>query len=688
MKKINLSILWHFHQPSYLILEPDKEYFFFPWTFLHSIREYYDMGRILLDSPENVKVSFNITPILWFQIKKYIEGNFFDKWIEIYKKRPEDMEEDEKIFILRNFFSLNYENQIFPYERYKYLFMKRGSILGLEEKVKYFSNDELRDISFYFLFSSFSEIIKEENEILKEFSNKRKNFSEEDKKILLKIALDTIKEVEKIYKKLIYSKKIEITTSPFSHPILPLLIDSNSFEKSTPHLKDKKIKFSNLKDAEKQIDTAISFFKKDFNLEIKGIWPPEGSICENTLNLLIKKGILYTFSCENVLSKSIGEELRMKEFVKKELYKPYVFKGKDGEITIFFRDREISDRIGFVYKNYNEDEAINDFLNYLKKIKDIDENLWVSIILDGENPWPYYKKGGILFLKKFYEVLSKKDFINFSFFEEGINFNDKRELRKIHPGSWIRGDFLTWMGDEEKNEGWEILKKVREDLKEKIFENEKSFLSMFFSEGSDFFWWLGYDNPTFYAPEFDFLFREHLKNVYRNLNIPYPLFLEKPIKGKAYRIYIKKPTGYVYPIIDGKITNFYEWANGGVIPLSINKKSILESLYYGWDEKGNLCLRIDGIKNMEEIINEGFKIIIGMESEKREIFISISKKELIKKGEIDGEIKVSKIIETKLNFPGEKIYLFLCLENKIFERYPENGFYLLEKEETEWYDFA
>ncbi|MEO0231863.1 MAG: glycoside hydrolase family 57 protein [candidate division WOR-3 bacterium] len=692
MKKINLSILWHFHQPSYLCIEPEREYFFFPWVFLHSVREYYDMGRILLDSPENVKVTFNITPTLWYQIKKYIKGEFFDKWIEIYKKRPEDMDEEEKIFVLRNFFSLNYENQIFPYERYRYLLTKRGSVLGLEEKVKYFSNDEIRDICFYFLFSSFSEILKEENKILKEFLNKKKNFSEEDKEILLKIALETIKEVERIYKDLIFLKKVEITTSPFSHPILPLLIDSNSFEKSTPHLKNKKVEFSNKEDADRQIKMGLSYIEKEFNIKIKGIWPPEGAICENTLNLFIKNGIIFTFSCENVLSKSIKEELRLKDYVKRELYKPYLYKGSDGEIVVFFRDREISDRIGFVYKNYNEDDAINDFLNYLRKLKDGEEDFWVSVILDGENPWPYYKKGGILFLKKFYEALSKKDFIKFSFFEEGVLFEDKKSLRKIHPGSWIRGEFTTWMGDEEKNEGWEILKKVREDLKEKVYENEKSLFSMIFSEGSDFFWWLGYDNPTFYATEFDILFREHLKNVYRNLRLEYPLFLEKSIKGKAYRIYLKKPTGYVYPVIDGKITNFYEWANAGIIPLSKNKKSLLKYLYYGWDKDGNLCIRVDGIKDIEEIINEGYKIIAGIESEKGEIFVSISSKELIKRekieDEIRGEIKISKLLEAKLKFAGKNIYLFLCLENKFFERYPEAGFYLLEKEEEEWVDFV
>ncbi len=692
MKKINLSILWHFHQPSYLCLEPEGGYFFFPWTLLHSIREYYDMGRILLDSPENVKVTFNITPILWYQIKKYLEGKVFDKWIEIYKKNPQNMEEEEKIFVLRNFFSLNYENQIFPYDRYKYLLIKRGSVLGLEEKVKYFSNDEIRDICFYFLFSSFSEILKEENEILKEFLNKKKNFTEEDKEVLLKIAFETLSEVEKIYKKLISLKKVEITTSPFSHPILPLLIDSTSFERSTPHLKDKSAKFSNKEDAERQIKMGISFIENEFDIKIKGIWPPEGAICENTLNLFIKNGIIFTFSCESVLSKSLKEELRGKDYIKKELYKPYLYRQEDGEITVFFRDREISDRIGFVYKNYNEDDAINDFLNYLRKLKDTGEDLWVSVILDGENPWCYYKKGGILFLKKFYEVLSKKDFIKFSFFEEGTLFEDKKNLKEVHPGSWIRGEFTTWMGDEEKNKGWEILKKVREDLKEKVYENEKSLLSMIFSEGSDFFWWLGYDNPTFYAPEFDILFREHLKNVYINLNFEYPLFLERSIKGKAYRIYLKKPTGYVYPSIDGKITNFYEWANAGIIPLSKNKKSFLKYLYYGWDEDDNLCIRIDGIKSIEDIINENYKIIIGIESEEGGIFVSISKEEFIKREsigkEIKGEIKISKIIEAKVKFEEENIYLFLCLENKFFERYPEVGFYLLEKEEKEWVDFV
>lgn len=679
MKKINLSILWHFHQPSYLLYEPSKKYFFFPWVFVHAIREYYDMGKILLSAPPEVKVSFNITPTLWLQIKEYLKEDFSDKWIEIFKKNPSFMENEEKIFVLRNFFSVNYEKQIFPYERYKFLFMKRGGVLGLEEKIKYFSDNELRDIQFYFIYSNISEIKKEENEILKEMGKKRENYTEEDKEEILKICFEIIKETEEIYKNLIKLKKIELTTTPFSHPIMPLIINSSVFFESSPHLKDKGVQFSYPEDAEKQIDFALDFMKKEFDYDIKGIWPSEGGVSDDTLSIFIKKGILFTMTDEGILERSLNIPLREKEFVKKELYKPYIYENEKGEIVLFFRDREISDRIGFVYKNLKPEIALSNFIDYIKRLRDLNEDLWISIILDGENPWVHYEKGGIIFLKKLYESLSKLDFLKFSFFEEGISFKNKGNLKKIHPGSWIKSDFTTWMGDEEKNEGWKVLKRVREDLKDEVFKNEKSLFSLLFAEGSDFFWWLGYDNPTFYAPEFDILFREHLKNVYKNLKKEYPVFLEEPVKKIIHKNFLKLPSGYVYPVIDGRITNFYEWANAGIINLYRSEKDVIKFIYFGWDEKGDFCLRIDGIKSFKELFEEGFIIFICFKTDERERIYKFDKKE--KPEGID--FKIDKIFEMKLKIE-DIIYLFLVIENKIILRYPEYGYYLIEKKEKDF----
>ncbi|MEN3044138.1 MAG: glycoside hydrolase family 57 protein [Candidatus Hydrothermales bacterium] len=681
MKEINLSILWHFHQPSYLLLEPEGEYFFFPWVFLHSIREYYDMGKILKETSSNVKVSFNITPTLWYQINKYREKKSFCKWLKIFEKNPSFMSEEEKIFVLRNFFSVNYEKQILPYDRYRYLFIKRGGIFELEKKVKYFSNKEINDIMFYFIYSNVSEIKKEENEILKELARKKENYTEEEKKELLNICFSILDELVKIYKNLIEEKKVELTTTPFSHPIMPLIINSNSFSISSPHLADRKVDFSFPEDAELHVDLALSFMKREFKREIKGLWPSEGSVSDETLEIFIKKKILFTMTDEGILERSINLPLREKpEDVRDDLYKPYLYRGKNGEILLFFRDRILSDKIGFVYKNLRPEDAVNDFVNYLERLRTKGKNLWVSVILDGENPWVYYERGGIPFLRRFYEVLSNKDYLNFSFFEEATFFKERGFLERIHPGSWIRSEFTTWMGDDEKNEGWIVLKKVKDDLKEDVKLNEKSFYSLLFAEGSDFFWWLGYDNPTFYAPEFDVLFREHLKNVYRNLGKKYPEFLENPIKKEIHRFFVKNISGFLYPVIDGKITNFYEWANAGIINLDIDGKSLLRYLYFGWDEEGNFCLRIDAKRNFKELLEEGFKILIAIKTLNFEKILKFDKD----RGENSSFYCADKIFEVVVKNLYNNIYLFLMLENKSFARYPIYGYYLIEKKEEDY----
>lgn len=706
---LHVAFVWHMHQPLYKNLIGGET--ILPWVRLHAIKDYLDMVQFLQDF-SNLHQTFNLTPSLLEQFDGLLEPDSQkDKFFELTLKSPQDLTEDEKIFLLQNFFMANWETMIRPIPRYGDLLAKRGryfSVEGIPTILKRFANQDYLDLQALFNLAWFDPSYREKDTQLKELTRKGKYFSEDDKRLILDKQLEIIRRIIPAYKKMQDDGIIEISTSPFYHPILPLLCDTNIARISCPDVKLPKVHFRHPEDAKSQIDAAIKYYIEKFGRPPRGMWPSEGSVSEGAIDLAIEAGLSWVASDEEILFKSLG-----KNETDEGLYKPYTIQRKCGEIALIFRDKALSDSIGFVYQGWPTEKAVADLIDRLHAIHEtlskVKTASLVSIILDGENPWEYYPNDGRDFLTALYKILGNDPRLKLVTVSEFLqNYPPASKLEKLYPGSWINANFAIWIGQDEKNLAWEYLAEARKILEgyEKQHPDESSseklkraWKEIYIAEGSDWNWWYGDDHSSANDEEFDKLFRAHISNVYKLLGLKPPEYLSIPIKVKKTKI-LREPLALLKPVIDGVDTNYFEWINAGLIDASKfggtmhQAETFIKQMYFGFDLEAlyfrfdfslpaeaedrqdltlNLLLMEKGIKIVLPISQKGNVIEYTIFEQKRDGSWIESKKEK--------SASFNKILELAVKFEdiksegGEKLKFLFTIERGglIIERCPEFG---------------
>lgn len=603
-----LSFLWHMHQPYYR--DPLKGLYRLPWVRLHGTKDYLDMVSILDNFP-SIKQNFNLVPSLLSQLLDYTLNNAMDEFLELTLKDPSDLTEDERIFILENFFLANWQTMISPFPRYRELLEKRGSSSkreNLSRIARYFSIQELRDLQALFNLVWIDPYLRQNDPELKELTSKGAGYTEEDKRLIVSKQFDILKRIIPKYKEVALRGQIELSFSPFYHPILPLLYDTDSAKIALPGIRLPRERFRAPEDVRAQLKMGLEFFESLFGFRPSGLWPSEGSVSEEVIRISSDLGIKWMATDEDILSASTGIAMRDSSGELREpslLYRPYTFEG----MTLLFRDHRLSDLIGFVYSGWRPKDAASDFISRLKAIKGrLDDRPYIiSIILDGENAWEYYENDGRDFLEFLYEGLSRNEDIKTITISEYLeNFGEEMRgsLKRVHPGSWIYGNFSIWIGHEEDNLAWDYLKATRDELLR--FERENPGLDtseawrlIYIAEGSDWNWWYGDEHVSETQEEFDELFRNNLIAVYKFINREPPSYLLVPIlrKDRAVEpsISIK---GFISPTLDGKVSSYFEWLHAASLDVSRSggsmhkAETIFERIYYGFDRE-NLYIRLD-----------------------------------------------------------------------------------------------
>ncbi len=707
-KPLYVTFLWHMHQPYYKNIETNK--FILPWVRLHGVKDYYDMVSILKKYP-SIKQNFNLVPSLLLQIEEYINGTT-DIFYDISLKRPQDLNEDERIFVLYNFFMANWATMVKPYPRYSYLLSRRGQNTTPDEikKIhKKFSETEIRDLQVWFNLTwidrDFFEMFPELNILLE----KGENFTEEEKRIVLETHLKILKLIIPEYKNAWDENRIELSTTPFYHPILPLIYNTDIAKECMPKIQ-LDFNFSHPEDAEIQIRKACDYFKEKFGKQPNGIWPSEGSVSKDIVNMFARNGFNWFATDEEILKETL---LKNGQNIKSDtIYKPYIINTEYGKIECVFRNHYLSDLIGFTYQNWNCEEATDNLIYELYKIKNSleDNSKCVNIILDGENAWEYYENDGKDFLHSLYKKLNNNnDFKIVTISEMLNNINEKNELKNIFPGSWINKDFYIWIGHEQDKKAWKLLKKAREDLvnwqKNNTNEGEKikkAWESIYIAEGSDWNWWYGDDHSSKNDTEFDNLYRLHLMNVYKIIGMEIPSVFYEPIQ-KGPQAFEMMPTNFITPVIDGEDTSFFEWRGAGVYDLIKEGGSMhqtdkyIEKVYYGFNFE-NFYLRFDKNTPFNKHNNEKLSLLIR--------FFDGSKKEFIKIDIFENNIesygidknniifKVNKIIEICIPFKnvanlieGKEIKssIFILKDDKEIQRIPEKGILRIQVPDREFF---
>ena len=502
------------HQPYYKnLLTEDSQ---LPWVRLHGVKDYLDMVQILSKFPK-IKQTFNVVPSLFEQLEDYNNGKVKDKFFELSAKPAVKLNKTDKEFILQNFFSINSDKVIHSFARYYQLHFKK---LNKQE----FSTQDFLDLQLYFNLAWVDPLFRQSIPELKKIILKERFFNEEDKRTVLAKHLAILEDIIPTYRSFLQNNQIEISVTPYYHPILPLLYSTNIAKEANKKTILPKTEFNFPQDAKYQIHSAIEFYKQRFTNTPTGMWPSEEGVSEHILPFIIDSGIKWIVTDEAILFKS----LKIKKRNTRLLYQPHILSRKSGQLTIVFRDRNLSDLIGFVYHAMKEEDAVNNFMMHMENIDKAfkGKDTLIVIAMDGENAWEYFRNDGHDFLDLLYWRISESNFVKTTTVSEYLKFNHaKNQIKRLSAGSWIYGEFGKWIGNPYKVKAWEWLTEARKTINKIKNPNDLAWKQMYILECSDWFWWYGEDPDG----SFDKLFRLHLSNLYKILNIDVPAYLSDPL---------------------------------------------------------------------------------------------------------------------------------------------------------------
>ncbi len=538
---LKVVLYWHMHQPEYRDLQTGE--FQLPWTYLHTIKDYVDMVAHLENNPQAQAV-INFAPVLLEQIEDYAKqfNDFFakgsvfkDPLLVCLSKEKTTFTQAKQKRLIKTCQRANKERLIDNFKPFKELIDMANAALEKPSSLTYYSDQFFADILVWYHLAWMGETVRRTDPRIKALLDKSRHFDHEDRLELLRVISDLMNGVIARYKVLAKSGRIELSMTPASHPIVPLLIDLESAKEAMPFAPMPTAK--NYPGGEQrslwQMQQGLKIFKKHFGFTPQGCWPSEGSISEPTIELVNKMGMKWLASGETVLRNSL-----VKSGIDSDpcMHKTYQY--KDNEIACFFRDDGLSDLIGFKYSNWHADDAVANLISHLEDVatKCIDkDDAIISIILDGENAWEYYPFNGYYFLDTLYKKLSEHQFLEMTTYSQHIKkYSPKTTLNNIVAGSWVYGTFSTWIGEADKNTAWDMLVEAKMAYDKAIAskmltkqEISNAEIQLATCESSDWFWWFGAYNSSESVAAFDQQYRLHLANLYRLIKSPEPESLSK-----------------------------------------------------------------------------------------------------------------------------------------------------------------
>jgi len=380
-RSLNLSFFWHMHQPDYRSSDGVMS---MPWVFLHAIKDYYEMPWLMAQYP-NLKATFNLSASLIEQLKLYTQPLKYDYFLSIWAQHPSHLTSSQHDMVIKLCTTTQYETMVRPIERYCELYDQT-----------LFSDDELIDLEVVFLLAWCGNHLRLHNDVVKTLFLKQRDYTQEDKAVLLQTLTLFVQEILPYYTTLQKEGVISVSTTPYFHPILPLLIDMENGQRANPSTPLPEGAYSLEADAIEHVQRSIVLYETTFGRKPSGFWPAEGAVDEKSLGVYKQHGIEWIATDEAILHKSLHNDAQSLR------YKPYRY----DEVTIAFRDHGLSDLIGFEYRHREGAQASDHFIQELEHIAKREENPYVSVIVDGENAWEFYPNNGWDFFTSLYERLS------------------------------------------------------------------------------------------------------------------------------------------------------------------------------------------------------------------------------------------------------------------------------------------
>ncbi|MBI5686046.1 MAG: alpha-amylase [Verrucomicrobia bacterium] len=596
---LNVAFYWHMHQPDYV--DPDRKVAMLPWVRLHAAKGYYDMVRLVKEFP-TVPITFNMTPVLVKQMLELQRGEVQDAWLELSRTPADRLTAAQQQEVLRHFFSLSHQNMVRPYPRYDELLRMRGSETrpaALEEAARHFLAGDWRDLQVWFNLAWCGYFAVRDMPELAALRKKGRNFTEADKKVVLDAHLELVRRSLAEYRELNIAGRIEVTASPFYHPIMPLVYNTDFTRRCMPGV-PLPTTFSYAEDVREHLERAARFHEEVFGRRPTGLWPSEGSVCPELVPLVRAAGFEWMATDEEILFRSLqmmrGNHTNVQH---EELFRAYRLTHGGASVGMCFRDRGLSDFIGFTAARQKPEDAAKFLMDALGTIatQAREPDALALVLLDGENAWESFADGGETFLRKVYGALASdgrfKPVTLTNYFRQHA---PKRDLTTIHTGSWIYANFDIWIGDQEENRAWELLREARylfSQVRDSLSEDARrsAMQSLLAAEGSDWFWWYGPEFQIEDKPLFDDLFRRHVRCAYRAMGRQWPAAVDRSLLTVGPVYAYQQPRELITPVIDGLRTSYYEWLGAGVYRGGVGQHAMAKSadlvkeILFGFDRE-------------------------------------------------------------------------------------------------------
>ena len=620
------------HQPYYKDLVTGE--YRLPWVRMHALKDYYGMVKLLDEFP-GLHQTFNLVPSLIVQLQEYVSGMAKDPFLLAASRPAEEMDLGEKAFALRYLFQANADNLIARYPRYLELWQEfhhhPQDAAPIAQRLR---DSDLTDLQVLSQIAWMDEFFLDDPEI-HDLVEKGRDYSLADQQLVIAKQKEFLGKVLPAYAAAAQQGSIEISTSPFYHPILPLVCDTNIGAVSHAGLPLPGQRFCHPEDAREQIKRGLDLHEQVFGVRPRGMWPSEGSVSNQALGIAYELGLNWVATDEGVLGRSIGVPFHRSNGVTLDaagaecLYRIYRWEQDASAMHMVSRDHSLSDLIGFVYSGMPAREAAEDFIRRVKEsaapLLGQGRSAVVPVILDGENAWEFYPQSGREFLRLLYDAIQNDPSIEALTVSEAIDREPApQKLISIFPGSWINANFDVWIGAPEDNIAWDHLSAARDFFTANADQASPeqqalAYEELLIAEGSDWNWWYGPEHHSDNDREFDELYRKHLSNVYLALGSAAPDALAQPISGTSAKLQFTPQTEYIHPKIDGRDTGYFEWLGAAAhvadrySSAMHGKLFLLDTGYAGIDE-ANLYCRVDFMEPAEEWASGETQLTVSIET--------------------------------------------------------------------------
>ena len=628
------------HQPQYR--DPGTGRYILPWTRLHALKDYWGMVRVLAEFPD-VHATFNVVPSLAAQLEEYASGKFDEPWFTLAFSPADKLTDEDKAELLLRGFQANLDHLIGRWPRYKELF-DRAQSSDPALTLRTFAPRDWRDLQLLSQLAWMDEEYLATDAEVNRIAKKGSDFNEADKQALRAKQLELLARVLPEYRRARDTGQIEISTTPFYHPILPLLCDTDVARQANPGTPLPSPPFRHPEDAREQLVRARAYHERLFGAPPVGLWPSEGSVSNDALSIAAELGFRWFASDEGVLGRTLnigfGRDAEGVPSNADRLYAPLRIRLGQREIAGIFRDHYLSDLVGFVYSRMDAATAAEDLYRRIRTVGERVQSrgpLTLPLILDGENAWEYYPGNGREFLRQFYGRISRDADIRALTISEALSeASEIATVQGIAAGSWINANFDVWIGDKEDITGWELLARAREFYGRQLARQEHgeagapkadqlaaAFEALLMAEGSDWYWWFGPEHSSANDAEFDAFFRQLLSEAYQSLGVDAPDELAEPIKRKAAPAHVEPPSAFLEVQVDGRESTYFEWMGAGLYSRDRQEGSMhgrvhwLQQFRYGFSAE-RFYIRVDLIEGARSALHDAeFRITLRGDEELR-----------------------------------------------------------------------